>query len=375
MLRYKLSRIYRNLAGWRTNRKIVVIESDDWGSVRMPSKQVFEKCLKAGYPVDKISYELYDSIASEDDLALLFDLLLKYKDKRGKHPLITANCLVANPDFKKIAAGNYEKYYYELVTQTFKRYPGHHNNFNVWNKGKDLNIFYPQFHGREHINVSRFMHALKKGDQDVRFGFENGMPGCINKGAIIKGNQYVGATHYHSLDDKRNKLNIILEGLDIFEQLFGYKSKTLIPPNYIWSLDFNRAVKLKGVKYFQGIHKMREPISEAESTFHNIHLGMRSKEGQTYLVRNVTFEPSMFRLGIKDPVKQCLSEMSIAFKLKKPAVLSSHRINYVGFIDPSNRDRNLKMLDEVLKTALKRWPDIEFMSSVDLGDVIVQSES
>jgi len=30
-----------NIPGWRTNRKIVVIESDDWGSVRMPSREVY----------------------------------------------------------------------------------------------------------------------------------------------------------------------------------------------------------------------------------------------------------------------------------------------------------------------------------------------
>ena len=25
-----------NIPGWTTNRKIIVIESDDWGSIRMP---------------------------------------------------------------------------------------------------------------------------------------------------------------------------------------------------------------------------------------------------------------------------------------------------------------------------------------------------
>lgn len=30
-----------NIPGWRTNRKIVVIESDDWGSIRMPSQEVY----------------------------------------------------------------------------------------------------------------------------------------------------------------------------------------------------------------------------------------------------------------------------------------------------------------------------------------------
>lgn len=36
---------FSNLPGWRTNRKIVVIESDDWGSIRMPSLTILENWL------------------------------------------------------------------------------------------------------------------------------------------------------------------------------------------------------------------------------------------------------------------------------------------------------------------------------------------
>ena len=32
-----------NSKGWRTNRKIVVLESDDWGAIRMSSKEAFDK--------------------------------------------------------------------------------------------------------------------------------------------------------------------------------------------------------------------------------------------------------------------------------------------------------------------------------------------
>ena len=35
-----------NILGWRTKRHIVVIESDDWGSIRMPSKKVYDKLLR-----------------------------------------------------------------------------------------------------------------------------------------------------------------------------------------------------------------------------------------------------------------------------------------------------------------------------------------
>ncbi len=62
MIKKIIGRSLINLLGWRTSRKIVVIESDDWGSIRMPSHDVYTKCLKEGYPVDKNAYERYDSL-------------------------------------------------------------------------------------------------------------------------------------------------------------------------------------------------------------------------------------------------------------------------------------------------------------------------
>ena len=47
-----------NIPGWRTKRKIVVIESDDWGSIRMPSRDIYEKLLAEGYRVDLNKYEI-----------------------------------------------------------------------------------------------------------------------------------------------------------------------------------------------------------------------------------------------------------------------------------------------------------------------------
>jgi hypothetical protein len=42
----------------------------------------------------------------------------------------------------------------------------------------------------------------------------------------------------------------------------------------------------------------------------------------------------------------------------------------MGFIDEGNRDRNLKTLSVLLAEILKTWPEVEFVTSVDLGDRI-----
>jgi hypothetical protein len=53
-LKSSLSRNLVNAIGWRTNRKIIVIESDDWGSIRMRNQKTFDELLKAGIRVDKL---------------------------------------------------------------------------------------------------------------------------------------------------------------------------------------------------------------------------------------------------------------------------------------------------------------------------------
>ena len=374
MLKQNLGRILTNMPGWRTDHKIVVIESDDWGSIRMPSREVYEDCLKSGYQVDLNAYERYDSLASEKDLELFFEVLTSFRDKNGNHPVITANCVVANPDFEKIKTDGFKNYHYELITETFKRYPGHAGCFNLWKQGMSARIFHPQYHCREHVNVSRFMDALQKGDRDVLFGFNYQMPGCIPLEDGAYGSDYIEAIKYNSVKDKEEKLSYFLEGLDLFEKLFGYRSESIIPPNYIWSSDFNKPVYEKKVMYFQGLRKMREPVPGGKDKYNHLYMGKKNDLGQRYLIRNVQFEPSLFRLNIKDPVRHCLNEMALAFLMRKPAIICTHRLNYVGFIHESNRDRNLKFLKEVLTRALARWPEIEFMTTNQLGYLILQNK-
>ena len=373
-LRRKIAPWYKNLGGWRTDRKIVVIESDDWGSIRMPSREVYKKFLKAGYRVDKIAYERYDSLASNDDLELLFELLTSFRDFKGNHPVITANVLSANPDFERIRASGFKEYHYELITRTFQRYPKHDRAFELWLEGLEKGLFFPQSHGREHLNVSMFMNALQKKEKNAHFGFNHGVPGSIPHGQhVAGGNKYVETLRYTDEKDKAEKMNIIVEGLHLFGQLFGYRSKSFIPPNYVWSPDYDWQLFQAGVEYYQGNRKMKEPAENGFNLYSRT-LGERNSFGQTYLVRNVAFEPSLAVNKINDPVEYCLSQIHAAFRMKKPAVICSHRINYVGYLHAGNRDRSLNMLNEVLESILKKWPEVEFMTSVQLGELILKED-
>jgi hypothetical protein len=47
-----------------------------------------------------------------------------------------------------------------------------------------------------------------------------------------------------------------------------------------------------------------------------------------------------------------------------------HRLNVIGAIDESNRTTNLELLKKLLTKVLQFYPDVEFMSSDELGNLI-----
>ena len=242
-----ITRNFINMPGWRTKRKIVVIESDDWGSIRMPSTEVYNDFLKKGYQVDQSYYNRLDSLESNDDLLALYDILSKYRDFNGHHPVFTANSIVANPDFKRIKESGFSKYYYENVIETLKKYPNHHNVYNLWHEGIINKLFYPQFHGREHLNINRWLSTLKKCSDEIIFSFNN-----RSTYSAYNDYSFMEAFDQDNKNDINNHILTIIDGLKLFKDTFGYSSKSFIAPCYIWSSGIEKILFQNGVKYIQG---------------------------------------------------------------------------------------------------------------------------
>ena len=364
--RQYITRNLLNLPGWRTRRRIVVIESDDWGSIRMDSPEAYKHFLSLGYPVDKCPYNRYDMLESNTDLEMLFEVLDSVKDIHGKPALLTANSLVANPDFKKIEADDFANYHYEIFTDTLKRYPNHDLVFGLYHQGIDSKVIRPQFHGREHLNVERWMHALLAGDKSAREAFKFNMFSVHDQPSYNNGLEYMEALDYDTKEQLQSFESILGEGADIFEQLWGYKSASFIASCYIWPTEVEPILKDKGVKFIQGMVAHALPTSKKFEYKYKYHFqGTQNAHGQRYIVRNAFFEPSHY--PEQDNVEMCLKRIDIAFKWNKPAVISTHRLNYMGGLDPSNRERGLKELGTLLKQIVKRWPAVEFMSTDLLG--------
>lgn len=355
-----------NIPGWSTKRHIVVFESDDWGSIRTRSKQDYDAMLAAGLNVDSNIFSKYDCLESNSDLERLFELLSHFKDATGRPPVFTPMCIVANPNFEKIEDNGFSKYVDETVSETCKRYPNHNKVLELWREGIRCRLFVPALHGREHLNSLRWLDKVRS-NEGMRIAFNHQSSGAsCYKGEPI--GEYLGAfkpTHSSDVDYLKQ---VVLDAGSIFESICGYRPTHFIAPNAEPAYGLDQYFSQIGVKYITNA-KLRHPdLGDGRTKREFVWLGKYYKDLDIInLTRNGGFD--QVQPG-SDKVNECLKDIEIAFRYHKPCIISSHRVNYIGGIDEKNADLGLKLLGELLESIIKQWPDVEFMTSTELGNLI-----
>ena len=336
----------------------------------MSDKRALEEMKTKGIPLDS-HYLKNDTLESNEDMEMLMEVLRKHKDSSGRPVVMTGVNVVANPNFEKIKANGFNKYEYELFPETAKRFPQSDRIHSLWKQGIEERLLVPVFHGREHLNVQRWMKLLQEGNETVRIAFEYGVSTLPRE---MNGDELPDLRAAFDIDtqnDLKYLEKVIDTGLDEFEALFGYKSTFFIPTNGPFNNNLEELLSKKGVKYIGTGKIQSEPLGEGKYKKHFRYLGKKNRLGQMYLTRNCFFEPISEEFPKeRDWVASCLKEIEIAFNCHKPATISSHRVNYMGTINPENRAEGLKKLDQLLGAIIKKWPEVEFITSMELGDII-----
>lgn len=370
----RILRDISNLPGWRTNRKIVVIESDDWGSTYMPSMAAYQHLTSKGLKLDS-HYLKFDNFETNDDLQQLFEVLSKHKDATGRPPVLTGVNVVANPNFEKIKENGFERYEYELWTDTCKRFEASNHVPELWQKGIKERLIIPIFHGREHLNVNRWMKLLQQRNQAIMDCFEQGVATISRDYEGARLPDIRAAFDLDSISELKDLEKILISGLNAFEQTFGFRSSYFVPTNGPFNSSLESTLSEQGIKFIGTGKIHHSPVGDGKFEKSFKYIGKKNKYNQIYLTRNCFFEPSSTEHSRdKDWISSCLSEISSAFKMKKPATISSHRVNYMGGIVEANREDGLKKLNELLTKIIQNWPDVEFLTSEELGQLILKSK-
>ncbi len=372
---------YTALRGFHTKRHFVIIESDDWGSIRMPSHEVFEKLQALGDHPEKDAFLSNDCLENCSDLERLYNVLESVTDQSGHPAVITANFAVANPDFDRIdiKTGSYE---FELFTETYKRYYPNENVISCVQNGMQRGLFFPQLHCREHMNISRWMMDLKRGKRDTLIAFENHLIGINASFSENNPFGYMDAFNSNYSTDEELR-SILYDAMRIFEETFGRKSSTFVASCYVWDDFLEKTLAdldVQGIQSacWQYVPLGRTPLRATQNSIieknnrltRRIHFtGQKNTIGQLYSIRNCAYEPAYYQ-NAAECAALCFRQIHNALHDHKPAIISSHRFNYISSINPTNAENNLEGLMWLLKKIVKEYPDIEFITTEQLFNVM-----
>jgi hypothetical protein len=276
-----------------------------------------------------------------------------------------------NINFEKMAEDDYSVYHYELLPETYQKLSdlqpdAYRGAWDLWKEGIGKGLMVPLFHGREHLNLKLFKEKLAERDPAVLRALKH--RSYLSVPSNYSTISAMAAFDFWKFEENDQFHDIIRDGLDAFEAVYGYRSDHFNPPGGREHPVIHSTLKECGVKYIDTPFLKHEHQGEGRVKKIVNYTGKQNSVGQIYLVRNVVFEPTDDR-GV-DWVNYTLEQIEAAFRWNRPAIISSHRVNFCGHIDPGNRKKGITALKKLLQKIVEKWPDVEFLAANELGSII-----
>ncbi len=368
----------KNLLGWKTKRKLVAFSVDDYGNVRLASREAGEK-IKASGLSSPSKFDQYDCLETRRDLEMLFEALSSVSDTSGNHAVFTLLTVPCNIDFEKMAENDFYDYHYELLPQTYEKLSSidpkaYLGAWKLWKQGISEGLIVPQFHGREHFNLKVFEEKLKARDRILLTSLQNRSNAFVRESGYSTIN-YTASFQFWDFSENDLLKEIISDGLKCFEIVFGRNATEFNAPGGFENSILHKPLYDKGIKYlYTGrIRKEHQGFGNFKTSKNIFFTGKRNALGQIFIVKNCVFEPTEER-GF-DWINYTMKEVEAAFRWNRPAIISAHRVNFSGHIDEKNRELGINSLMKLLKRIINRWPDVEFMHTTKLLDCLEEENS
>lgn len=360
----------KNIHGWKTRRRLVTISVDDYGNVRVGSKKAREAITKEGLE-PKNRFDAYDSLETREDLEAMFEILMSVKDRNGRHAVLTPFSVTCNIDFERMAQEGYSEYHYETLPQTYEKlsvidpveYAG---TWDLWKKGMEHQLLVPQFHGREHFNLKVFREKLLKKDWELMLSLKNRSLTNIS-GTGYPSVNFTAAFEFWDYNEKEDLKGILRDGLRKFRSIYGYESTHFNPAGGRANKELHQGLAEEGIKMIDVPRFQKTHLGFNKYRTEYFYTGKKNDRDQLFMVKNCVFEPTV--PGI-DWIEYSLKQIDYAFKFNNPATISTHRVNYCGHISSENRKLGVNLLKELLKRIVIKWPDVEFLSTHELLDIM-----
>ena len=325
---------------WRALRA-VALESDDWGLQGfIPAADSWEGLDRAGIAPGSFP-EVYWSSTLEDS-TMVADLCLVMSRVQGRDGLPA----VFQPNYVMSGLGwlgnggdgAWHRFDLPDLDPRYHR-PG------LWRavgEGIHSGVWYPEFHATWHYDPAlRKAAALQPGDAAKATG----------RGIML----FPGSERARELGLWRESADLTGEldhSLEVFQRIFGRLPGSVIAPDYTWSARHEDLWESRGLRVIQAKREQRNPEWGGSLIGRLAKAWGRSLErvdhpDRTYLERNCRFEP----VQTEDPaavVSACLEETRQAWRRSEPAIVETHRINFVH-TDPAVVETGLNSLADYLE--------------------------
>ncbi len=338
---------------------------DDYGNVRLHSGEARDRMFAAGLKPGS-HFDYLDTLETREDLEALFNTLSSVKDVNGRPACFTPYALPCNIDFETMAGEGNQRYVRELLPVTYGKLESMDEAYvgawALWQEGIKRKLLVPQFHGREHLHLRIFEDRIKRKDPELLLNLENRSYSLFNQEQNGE-SKWAAAFWFHNAEDIATMEDILVSGLADFKSVYGYNSHAFTAPAQEFPPALEAVLPQLGISLLDKPFFKKRNLGNGKTRPEFFYTGMEIQPGLKAVVRNCVFEPAVNR---NHAVKEALDQIEAAFFMNKPAIISSHRVNFCGHIDENNRRESLQSLKELLQAITKKWPDAEFVSVPDL---------
>ena len=342
--------------GFAFGRPLVLLQSDDWGRAGVRDQECWDELRALGINLGERIYDFY-SLETAEDIAAIVSMLESHRDSTGRPACLEMNFILANVDFAKVSANNFQRIYLRTLIEGLPDGWKRPRLFEAYREGMSSGTLSPALHGMTHF----CQQAVERHLQD---------PG--ERGLLLRNLWKAGVPYIHwrmpwigfeywdpeagverdflTLAAQQSLIESAVEG---FTRFFSNAPRSACAPGYRANSSTHHAWAKCGIQVAQnGPQAAMPPHFDGNGTLH--------------LYRSMDFEPAVMPEFSLDA---CVRAAEDCFARGLPAIVSIHSINFHSALRDF-RSRTLGLLDEFLAALEAKHPDLLYLRDEDLYDLV-----
>ncbi len=362
----------RSCGDWRSAR-IVAIESDDWGLCAfVPTAETAAAIDATGMSADQTPAVYWGSTLEDSAAVDRLSRICRRTRGRGELPAVfqpnyimgSLNCEPTDGAGVEFAPGPIAGWSWRR--RLLPELPIDYSRPGLWSAVTAAmadQVWSPELHGLYHYDPA---------DRIAAAVADPAAAAAAMAGVLA----FPGSQYSYELSPTR-PLSLLGDELELsvasFTELFGRRPRSVVAPDYVWNRSHEKMWRDAGIAIIQSKREQRWVGVGGAITNRIYKVLERSWRRITdpdlvYLERNCRFEPAQEGPGA-GTVENCLESVLAAWKRGEPAIIETHRVNYVN-LDSEITDRCFADLAELLSSiAAQPGPRPQFVDDSELAQL------